>query len=239
MPRSPKESPGHGPRLHAVCSSMKSCGTQRRNIRLPIAPNPRQNSDIVTIIYTSGTSGEPKGVCLSVGNLTHMLSCTTERLDQLMGTTHEPDRVFHYLPFNFAASTILLLSCLARESVLTLSKDLNRLADEIHLVSPKLFPECSHAAGTRPARRRRGNFKAACGHPFTVCESTYRLAAAARGARPRTRRAVALARPRAHLSQDSRALRYTSARADLRFRATRPRRRSSFFLMLGIPVLQA
>src|SRR6266404_2522762 len=79
------------------------------------APNPRQNSDIVTIIYTSGTSGEPKGVCLSVGNLTHMLSCTTERLDQLMGTTHEPDRVFHYLPFNFAASTILLLSCLARE----------------------------------------------------------------------------------------------------------------------------
>jgi long-chain acyl-CoA synthetase len=103
------------------------------------APNPLQNSDIVTIIYTSGTSGEPKGVCLSVGNLTHMLSCTTERLDQLMGATHEPDRVFHYLPFNFAASTILLLSCLARESVLTLSTDLNRLADEIHLVSPNYF----------------------------------------------------------------------------------------------------
>ncbi len=44
------------------------------------APNPCQDSDIVTIIYTSGTSGEPKGVCLNVGNLTHMLSCTTERL---------------------------------------------------------------------------------------------------------------------------------------------------------------
>src|SRR6267143_1653567 len=65
------------------------------------APNARQDSDIVTIIYTSGTSGEPKGVCLTVGNLTHMLSCTTERLDQLMGATHETDRVFHYLPFNF------------------------------------------------------------------------------------------------------------------------------------------
>src|SRR5258708_8393839 len=91
------------------------------------APNLRQYSDILTIIYTSGTSGEPKGVCLNVGNLTHMLSCTTERLDQLMGATHEPDRVFHYLPFNFAASTILMLSCLARESVLTLSTDLNLL----------------------------------------------------------------------------------------------------------------
>src|SRR5204862_6714002 len=90
------------------------------------APNPRIANDIVTIIYTSGTSGEPKGVCLNVGNLTHMLASTTERLDQLMGATHEPDRVFHYLPFNFAASTILLLSCLARESVLTLSTDLNR-----------------------------------------------------------------------------------------------------------------
>src|SRR5467141_3916629 len=103
------------------------------------APNPCQDSDIVTIIYTSGTSGEPKGVCLNVGNLTHMLSCTTERLDQLMGATHEPDRVFHYLPFNFAASTILMLSCLARESVLTLSTDLNRLADEISLASPAYF----------------------------------------------------------------------------------------------------
>src|SRR6266853_247759 len=49
------------------------------------------------------------------------------------------DRVFHYLPFNFAASTILMLSCLIRESVLTLSTDLNKLADEIRLASPNYF----------------------------------------------------------------------------------------------------
>src|SRR5713101_5556769 len=107
--------------------------------RLPDAPNPRQDSDLVTIIYTSGTSGEPKGVCLNVGNITHMISCTTERLDQLMGETHEPDRVFHYLPFNFAASWIVLLTYLTRESVLTLSTDLNKLADEIRLASPHYF----------------------------------------------------------------------------------------------------
>lgn len=106
---------------------------------VPEAPNPRRDSDAVTIIYTSGTSGEPKGVCLNVGNVTHMISCTTERLDQLMGETHEPDRVFHYLPFNFAASWIVLLTYLTRESVLTLSTDLNKLADEIRLASPHYF----------------------------------------------------------------------------------------------------
>ena len=102
-------------------------------------PIPRAAGDLVTIIYTSGTSGEAKGVCLNVDNVTHMLRCTTERLDQLVGPSKNPDQVFHYLPFNFAGSWILLLSCLMRESVLTLSTDLNRLADEIRVSAPHYF----------------------------------------------------------------------------------------------------
>ncbi len=105
----------------------------------PDAPNSLGDSEIVAIIYTSGTSGEPKGVCLTTANLTHMLSCTTERLDQLMGQTREPDRVFQYAPFNFAASWVFLLSCLSRESVLTLSTDLAQLPDEIRLSAPHYF----------------------------------------------------------------------------------------------------
>src|ERR1700676_5580321 len=104
-----------------------------------VAPVPRQDDDIVKIIYTSGTAGEPKGVCLNVGNVSFMLSRTTRRLDQLMQGTRELDRVFHYLPFNFAASWIALLSFLSKESVVTLSSDLDRLADEIRMAAPHYF----------------------------------------------------------------------------------------------------
>ena len=102
----------------------------------PIALSPQ---DTVAILYTSGTSGEAKGVMLTVGNLDHMLSCTAARLDQLMGARDTPDRVFHYLPFCFAGSWILLLSCLSRTSVLTMSMDLTKLAEEIGVAAPNYF----------------------------------------------------------------------------------------------------
>jgi long-chain acyl-CoA synthetase len=105
----------------------------------PAPPTPLADRDAVTIIYTSGTSGEAKGVVLNVGNLNHMLGCTTARLNLLMGASKEPDRVFHYLPFCFAGSWILLLSCLSRSSVLTLSTDLTKLADEILVATPHYF----------------------------------------------------------------------------------------------------
>ncbi len=99
-------------------------------------PAALEDDDPVTIIYTSGTSGEPKGVVLTARNVSYMLSCTNARLDLLMGPREEPDRVFHYLPTCFAGSWILLLTCLTRLSVLTLSTDLTRLADELKLAAP-------------------------------------------------------------------------------------------------------
>jgi long-chain acyl-CoA synthetase len=109
----------------------------------PAPPNHHADSDGVTIIYTSGTSGEPKGVVLNSANVTYMLGCTNARLDELMGQfnrgTAEPDRVFHYLPFSFAASWLLLLTALSRNSVLTLSSDLSKLADELKVAEPDYF----------------------------------------------------------------------------------------------------
>jgi long-chain acyl-CoA synthetase len=105
----------------------------------PPSPSALSPQDTVAILYTSGTSGEAKGVMLTVGNLDHMLSCTKARLDELMGPRDVPDRVFHYPPLCFAASWILLLSCLSRTSVFTFSMDLTKLADEIRSAAPNYF----------------------------------------------------------------------------------------------------
>lgn len=66
--------------------------------------------DPVTIIYTSGTSGEAKGVVLTAGNVGFMLGCTSARLDQLMRGNSGQDHIFHYLPFSFCASWIAVLT---------------------------------------------------------------------------------------------------------------------------------
>ncbi|HUC54219.1 MAG TPA: AMP-binding protein [Candidatus Cybelea sp.] len=202
------------------------------------APNPRQDSDIVSIIYTSGTSGEPKGVCLNVGNLTHMLSCTAERLDQLMGATREPDRVFHYLPFNFAASTILLLSCLSRESVLTLSTNLNKLPDEIQLASPHYFLNVP----TLLERVRRGVEEAIGKRPALIRS----LFAKARGAwqrqhvgRGRALDTFWLALGRGLIFRKIRERFGPHLRALICGSAPLAPETQQIFLMLGIPVLQA
>jgi len=96
-------------------------------------------SDAVTIIYTSGTSGEAKGVILTAGNIGHMLGCTSGRLDVLMSGREGQDRVFHYLPFCFAGSWIMLLTCLLRGSLLTLNTDLGKLAGDMRLASAEYF----------------------------------------------------------------------------------------------------
>jgi long-chain acyl-CoA synthetase len=102
-------------------------------------PIHHEDGDLITIIYTSGTSGEPKGVMLNAGNVTFMLGATNARLDQLMGPQSEPEKVFHYLPFSFAASWIAMLSFVSRNSVLSLSTDLTKLADELKIAAPNYF----------------------------------------------------------------------------------------------------
>jgi long-chain acyl-CoA synthetase len=96
-------------------------------------------TDPVTIIYTSGTSGEAKGVVLNAGNIAHMLGCINGRLDLLMNGKTGQDQVFHYLPFVFAGSWMLLMTSLLRGSRLTLNLDLAKIAQDMRTVAPDYF----------------------------------------------------------------------------------------------------
>jgi long-chain acyl-CoA synthetase len=95
--------------------------------------------DPVTIIYTSGTSGEAKGVVLTAANVGFMLDRTSERLNQLMSGSASQDRIFHYLPFTFAASWIALLTFLKRQSFVTINTDLSKIANDMRVVAPDYF----------------------------------------------------------------------------------------------------
>lgn len=98
-----------------------------------------RDEDPVTIIYTSGTSGESKGVVLTASNAGFMLGCTSARLDLLMAGRTGQDRIFHYLPFSFCASWIAVLSFMLRGSLVTLNTDLTKIPNDMPAVAPHYF----------------------------------------------------------------------------------------------------
>ncbi len=98
-----------------------------------------RDEDPVTIIYTSGTSGEAKGVVLTAANAGFMLGCTSARLDQLMEGRTGQDRVFHYLPLSFCASWIAVLTFMLRGSLVTLNTDLTKIPNDMPAVAPHYF----------------------------------------------------------------------------------------------------
>lgn len=110
-----------------------------RHAPVSVTPLARAAGDRVTMIYTSGTSGEPKGVLYTVANVDYMLAQTLEGIRLMVAPRVGPDRVFHYLPFCFAGSRIQLWSQLVRGNPLMVSTDLNNLVEELGTAQPNYF----------------------------------------------------------------------------------------------------
>jgi long-chain acyl-CoA synthetase len=146
--------------------------------------------------------------------------------------------VFHYLPFNFAASTILMLSCLNRESVLTLSTDLNQLAEEIRQASPNYFLNVP----TLLERVRRGVEEAIVKRPafirslFARARTGWQRKHVGRG---HALDSFWLALGRALIFRRIRERFGPHLRALICGSAPLAPETQQFFLMLGIPVMQA
>jgi len=102
----------------------------------PVALGPE---DPVTIIYTSGTSGVPKGVILTCQNVDFMIPQTAASVHAITGARGAPDRVFHFLPFCFAGSRIMLWTQLYRGNPLMMSTDLTNLVEEMATSNPHYY----------------------------------------------------------------------------------------------------
>jgi long-chain acyl-CoA synthetase len=204
----------------------------------PSPPGRLAPSDAVTIIYTSGTSGEAKGVVLAAGNVDFMLSRTTAGIDQLMGKRSTPDRIFHWTPLNFAASWISMLTWLSRNSVISLSTDLTKLSDEMKVAAPNYFLNVPTLL-ERVRTKIEGNIRGKGGWIASVFAKAKRayLADEAHRASLGDRTALALARVlifptiRKGLGPNLKALICGSAPLSVETQ--------KFFMMLAVPVLQA
>jgi long-chain acyl-CoA synthetase len=123
-------------------------------------PPPGAGADLATILYTSGTTGEPKGVPLSHANLLHQLRTLGVAVNPTPG-----DRVLSVLPIWHAyerSAEYFLLSCGARQTYTTLKQlrsDLQAVRPHYLISVPRLWEALlsgfEDALAAMPASRRR------------------------------------------------------------------------------------
>jgi long-chain acyl-CoA synthetase len=166
-----------------------------------------------------------------------MLPCTNARLDLLMGQNAEADRVFHYLPFCFAGSWILLLTCLSRHSVLTMSTDLTKIADDLKLAAPNYFLNVP-ALLERVRTGTEDQIKKAGWLALTLYQNGKAAWLRREANEARGMDAVWLALANAMVFSKIKQKLGPNLRAMICGSAPLPKETQHFFIMLGIPVLQ-
>ncbi|BFZ03707.1 hypothetical protein BsWGS_06746 [Bradybaena similaris] len=109
----------------------------KKNLKKPIPPEP---SDLFSIVYTSGTTGNPKGAMLTHHSFITMVDSTHSQLKKHMVFT--PDDVhLSYLPLAHAFDrAVCVLMLLSGAQIGYYSRDLTALLADFAALRPTIFP---------------------------------------------------------------------------------------------------
>lgn len=123
--------------LATLCGEQNSAEGAEEALDEP--PRSAPPDALATLIYTSGSSGRPKGAMLTRENLAFMLATTEARLEELSGLEFGEERALHYLPLCYAGSRVLLLSALLRGAEIELLADPRQLSEHLPSAEPDYF----------------------------------------------------------------------------------------------------
>ncbi len=123
--------------------------------------NPEITLDtLATLIYTSGTSGNPKGVMLTHGNFLHQVQNATavfvpevgDRVVSILPTWHSFERTFEYYVFSQGITQIY-------SSIRTIKKDLREYQPQYMVAVPRLWESIYEGIqkqlGEQPQKKQR------------------------------------------------------------------------------------
>ncbi|RUS76771.1 hypothetical protein EGW08_015478 [Elysia chlorotica] len=107
----------------------------------PTAPTPPKPEDLCMVCYTSGTTGLPKGVMLSHGNLVSCISGALRVLDVCNLTLTTEDVLISYLPLAHSYERVIEACFLGVGARIGFFQgDVKKLMDDIKELKPTIFP---------------------------------------------------------------------------------------------------